>query len=214
MLTKLQTASLKYLAIPILTIFTISLTGNHAIAQTNEAKKSEQLQPLRSGVGILNFTGNMSWENTYMLSPDGLTEQTNTELQVEFQNIRMLSPHFGLGYSFFTTVFMSGFFEGGGLGGVGAGTAARYYPLDTKRWQPYLEGNFSAGYNLALSDAIGINDVGGFRYRTGLRAGLNYRVSNAFGLFIEIGPSWEYSEELQMDSRAFLIEIGIVLFRF
>ena len=126
----------------------------------------------------------------------------------------MLGSHLGLGYKFFSTVFMSGFFEGGGLGGGGVGPVARYYPLKTSRWQPYLQGSLAAGFNLALSDAQDINDVGGFRFRSGLRGGLGYRISNALGLFLGIGPTWEYGQGFHLDSRALQIDLGIELYQF
>ena len=212
---KLRTRSFQVFCALIVGILGLSLGAIELHAQAPKPERvEEQLQPLGSGTGILALTGNLRWHTFYIPRSTGPEEESQTELQVEFRNIRMLSSHIGIGYRTFATVFMSGFFEGGGLGGVALGPVARYYPLKSSRWQPYLQGNLLAGYNLALSDALGINDVGGVRFRSGLRGGLGYKFSNAFGMFFELGPSWEYSESLELDSRAIQFNVGIELFRF
>lgn len=213
MIKYIQTCILQFSLILVFALG-VAVSTNTSAAQTAAAKQKKQLQSLRSGIGILAFTGNLRWRNYYIGTSEGLKEESQIELQAEFRSIYMLSPHVGLGYRTFATVFMTGFFEGGGLGGVALGPIVRYYPLKSSRWQPYLQGNLLAGYNLALSDALGINDVGGIRYRSGLRGGLGYKFSNAFGMFFELGPSWEYSESLRLDSRAIQFNIGVELFRF
>ncbi len=186
-------------------------------AQTTDlAEEEKQILPLRSGVGITGLTGDIKVHNFYTCTPE-CDGRWQTELQFEIRNIRMLSRQFGIGYKGLATVFMAGFFEGGGLGGIGAGPLIRFYPLKTTKWQPYLQTGFLAGYNLALSNAIGIGDVDGFRYRADIRAGLTYRVTNALGLFFEIGRIWEYENNesnFEMIARGYQIQIGIELFNF
>src|SRR5699024_1484252 len=164
-----------------------------AQAQNTQLPPSVQLKPLKRGVHIYTFTGNLNWHTYYALTPTaGLSKESQTELYAAFQNITMLNAHFGLGYKFFTTVYMYGFFDGIGLGSVGLGPVARYFPLKSTRWQPYLQASFSAGYNLASTDKYIRNDDE-FAFIGALQAGLSYKLSDRVGLFIEAGPNWQYN---------------------
>ncbi len=183
-------------------------------AQNIRNRQHSQLKSLHSGVKIYGFTGNLFWHTFYASAADYFKKRSQTELQVQFRNIYLLGAHVGIGYKVLATAFMEGFFKGGGVGGIGGGPIVRIYPLKSGRWQPYLQTGFIAGYDLALSDVAGVEQYNGVRYRTGLRAGLNYRFTNAFGIFFEIGPEWEYAQGLNLDSHSLQINIGIELFRF
>jgi putative salt-induced outer membrane protein YdiY len=186
---------------------------NPLLAQ-NVQTKNTHFKSLHSGVKIYGFTGNLYWHTFYVSAANYFKKRSQTELQVQFRNIYLLGDHVGFGYKVLATAFMEGFFKGTVFGGVGGGPVLRIYPLKYGRWQPYLQGGFIAGFDLAQSIPGSFQQYNGVRYRTGLRAGLNYRFTNAFGIFFEIGPEWEYGQDLNLDSHSLQINIGIELFRF
>lgn len=186
-----------------------------SIAQTNNsANNSEQIMPLHSGVNIIDFTGKLHVLKTYYCVNCGHDGIWKTELQVEIRNINMLNSNLGLGYKALVTVYMTGFLKKGGFGGIGAGPLVRYYPLNTKKWQPYLQIGFLASSNLALGSAKDVGHTANFRYRANLRGGLSYRMSNAFGLFLEVGRTWEYVNTFDLAARSLQFQLGFELFRF
>lgn len=124
----------------------------------------------------------------------------------------MLNAHFGIGYKAFGTVASTGFFKDVGVGGIGGGPVLRLYPIKSVRWLPYLQGSFVAGFDLALRTG-GVAEYNGIRFRTSLRAGLDYKVSNNLGIFFEIGPKWEYVHGMQLVTHAMQMDVGIELFR-
>lgn len=194
-------------------LFTVNLPS--AVSQTTENIKSEDISALRTGVHIMDFTGNLSYYNVYRpcyQCEDGLKEEWQTQIKIEFRNIAMLNPQWGIGYKAFISAVMAGLFEGGGLGGIGAGPLIRFYPFKTIRWQPYLQAGVTAGYNLGLGRAAGIADVSSFRFRTFFLLGITYRTSQAFGLFLETGRKWEYERGSGLQAREWAINIGIELF--
>lgn len=195
----------------LLGIFCLVILGLAIITSPLKAQQSsekEQLEPLRSDVGIVGLTANLHWY-------DYSAANTHTELEIEFRNIRLLSSHVGVGYKVFGSVTMAGLFEDVNFGESGIGPILRYYPLESKRWQPYVQAGAFVGYKLALGDIeMDVNDDTGIRYRTSLRAGLTYRVTNAFGIFLEAGPTWDYASGFELDSRALQIDLGIELFLF
>lgn len=209
MIKKLNLFGFKLLGIVGIAILSLSVITSPVKAQ--ESPENEQLKSFRSDVGIVGLAANLQWYNYYSIFGDEMN--SNTELELQFRNIRMISSHVGIGYKALGNVYMTGFFEAAGVGSAGIGPMLRYYPLENTRWQPYLQGSGLIAYNLALADALGANDEG-VRFRTAMRAGLTYRVSNAFGIFLEAGPTWEYEPSFTLDSRALQIEIGIELFRF
>jgi hypothetical protein len=203
-----------------LTLGAIILFLTHPLAaQNTQSYSASQLQPLRSGVKLYDFAGNLQWQTYYSPSLNSNLQEylkiyTQSMVQVQFRQLFLLNAHVGVGYRVFGTAYVEGFFNGFGTGGAVAGPVLRVYPLKTTRWQPYLQAGFIGGYDLGLSDAAGIEHYKGASYRSGLRAGLNYRFTNAFSLFLEIGPEWEYDSSFQLDAHALQIDVGIELFQF
>lgn len=194
-------------------VFLLVLQAN-AQNSSSERLKSESLQPLEKGTRILMGTAGLFRSTNYIPSTDGFEKLVQTRLDIEFRNLRFTGKHFGWGIQALGELFMSGTFGNVGLGTIGLGPVLRGYPWLNDRWHSYIQGGFLIGYDLALGDAIGANRSEGMRYRTGLRAGANYRVSNAFGIFLETGPDWEADDNFSFDSRAWQFNIGIQLFRF
>lgn len=181
-------------------------------AQTQ--KKESKIQPFSSKTRILTGTAGLRWYNFYDMGADGLEENSNTELNLEFRHFWMVNRNIGWGLQGQTKIYMTGLFGNVGLGNMGIGPMLREYPWKNKHWQVYVQGGFLAGYDLALGDALGANRGEGMRYRTQLRTGLTYRVSNKFGIYLELGPDWEADESFTFDSRALELNIGIQLLRF
>lgn len=175
--------------------------------------QSHQIQPMSGDTRIWTGSANLRWYNFYRLTSGGLEEQSNTELDLEFRHLWLTSSNFGWGLQGMTQIYMVDLFGNVGLGNVGLGPLLRVYPWQNKHWQLYLEGNSMVGYDLALSDGLGANQEG-MRYRLGLRSGFSYRVSDKFGVYLELGPDWEASNRFEFDSRAFQLDVGIQLFRF
>lgn len=190
--------------------------GNYSVqAQTTSDGNGEPVKPLQAGVSMLEFSGNINWHTYYLTCVNcGSKERSQTRVRLALRNIYMLNSHVGLGYKGFANFYISGFFKGWGIGAGGLGPVARYYPFKSARWQPYLQGGFLAGINTALASLSGANTGEGIRFRSGLRAGLGYKVSNTFGLFLELGPVWEYNTSFQLEAHALQIDVGIILFRF
>lgn len=163
---------------------------------------------------IWTGTAGLRWDNFYVPSQNGVEKVSNTELNLEFRHIWMEGKDFGWGLQGITQVYMSGAFGNIGLGSIGAGPLWRVYPWLNDQWQFYLQGGGLAGYELALADASGADLSDSMKYRIGFRAGLTHRISNALGIYFEIGPDWETDSDFGFDSRALQIDIGIQLFRF
>lgn len=184
-------------------------------AQEQASKSSgAEIRPLQQGTRIWAGTAALSRQTTYFPGTEGARKNVQTLLDVQLRWLRFTGPYFGWGLQGVGELFMSGTFGYVSLGTLGVGPVLRGYPWQNKRWQTYLQGGLLAGYDLALGDALGANSGQGMRYRPGLRAGLTYRVSNAFGIYLETGPDWEADEAFQFDSRAWRLNIGIELFRF
>lgn len=208
MIKKLHTLSLKLLGIIIFAFVSMAVITSPLKAQ--ETSEKEQLKSLRSDVGIVGLTGHLGWHNYYTVS-DGM--DSDIELEVEFRNVRMMSSHVGIGYKFFGGISFVGPFDEIRFGESGIGPMLRYYPFDSKKWQPYLQASSLLGYQLTLGDAPeAVNS--GIRFRTSLKAGLTYRVTNSFGIFLEFGPAWDYDSAFSLDTNALRLNIGIELFRF
>lgn len=169
---------------------------------------------LRSDVGIVGLTANLDWWNSFTyLGSDTLEYGTNHEIEIVFRNVRMLNSKLGVGFMVLGSFFIDD--SDFGLGGWGLGPVARYYPLQTDRFVPYLQGQALLGANMGLGElADTINEANGFRMRLALQAGVGIRVTNNFGFFIEFGPAWESSTFFSPDSRVWQLNIGIDLYRF
>lgn len=156
----------------------------------------------------------------YTGNPDSgleLERRAQTQLELEFRNLRFINPVVSAGWQGLGQIYMDGTFGNIGLGAAALGPLVRAYPFsqrDGQHWQLYTQAGFLAGANLALGDAYGANAGEGARYRTGLRAGVTHRISNAFGIYLETGPDWEADEQFDFDSQAWQFEVGIQLFRF
>lgn len=195
----------------LITGFVFGCTGQ--ISALTAQEDTLEIQPLSDDTRIWTGTAGLRWYNFYTLSSGGLQEQSNTELDLEFRHLWLTSQNFGWGLQGITQIYMTDFFGNVGLGNVGVGPLLRAYPWQNNHWQFYLEGSSMAGYDLALSDGLGANQEG-MRYRLGLRAGLTYRMSDKFGIYLELGPDWEADESFEFDSRALQLDVGIQLFRF
>ncbi|MGK7369186.1 MAG: hypothetical protein ACNS64_03135 [Candidatus Halalkalibacterium sp. M3_1C_030] len=188
-----------------------------AYAQGVESmEQSQEIKPLRTDVGILGLTANFKWLNDFhYMGNKVLEEGENTELEIEFRDVRTMSPRTAIGFQ-----VMTSFFAGGsdfGVGSWGVGPVFRVHPLALQldRWQPYIQGDALFGNNMALGELSDTRNGGdGFRVRLGLRGGLAYRFTNEFGIFLEGGPDWEGSRFFKADARAWQINFGFDVYRF
>src|SRR5699024_2634137 len=149
MTQRLHSLFLKLLTAAGFAVFLLAALTSPLNAQ--QALEKGQFKSLRSDVGIVGFNANIHWYNYYLPSLNGLERNSNTELKLQFQNIRMVSAHVVVGYKAFANIYVTGFFEGFGVGSGALGPMLRYYPLETVRWQPYLQAGALIGLNLALS---------------------------------------------------------------
>ncbi|MDX1587069.1 MAG: hypothetical protein R3222_10000 [Balneolaceae bacterium] len=202
----------------ILTLLVFSLATNSVIAQSSESmEQAQQIKPLRTDVGILGLTANFKWLNdfTYMGNKVLESDDNTTELEIEFRDVRTMSPRAAIGFQVLTS-----FYAGGselGVGSWGLGPVLRAHPLayQLERWQPYVQADALFGNNMALGELADTRNGGdGFRVRLGLRGGLAYRFTNEFGVFVEAGPDWEGSRFFKADARAWQLNFGIDLYRF
>lgn len=187
-----------------------------AYAQT---QNQNRLESLRSDVGIHGLTANFHWLNdmTYM-GNDTLQYDGSSELELVYRNVRMMTPHLGVGYQLLTSFFVNGTSDGGpafGVGSWGLGPVIRAYPFSTERFQPYVQAKALMGNNMAIGRLANTADASeGFRVRLGLRAGVAYRINNNLGFFVEFGPDWGSGRIFRADSRAYQLNVGIDLYRF
>ncbi len=208
----------KYLLSLSMAIISTGLLASATFAQSGESMgQSQQIKPLRTDVGILGLTANFKWLNdfTYMGNKVLESDDTTTELEIEFRDVRTMSPRTAIGFQ-----VMTSFYAGDsdfGVGSWGLGPVFRVHPLalQLERWQPYVQGDALFGNNMALGELSDTRNGGdGFRVRLGLRGGLAYRFTNEFGIFLEGGPDWEGSRFFKADARAWQINFGVDLYRF
>ena len=194
------------------------ILSSPVFAQSSESmEQSQQIKPLRTDVGILGLTANFKWLNnfTYMGNKVLESDDNTTELEIEFRDVRTMSPRAAIGFQVLTS-----FYAGGselGVGSWGLGPVLRAHPLayQLERWQPYVQADALFGNNMALGELADTRNGGdGFRVRLGLRGGLAYRFTNEFGVFVEAGPDWEGSRFFKADARAWQLNFGIDLYRF
>lgn len=183
---------------------------------TDSPSQNNELESLRSDVGIHGLTANLHFFNdaTY-LGNDTLSYDGSSELEFIYRDIRMMSPRLGVGFqilgSFFTDAPNSSF----GVGSIGAGPVVRAYPFRTDRFLPYVQFNSLFGKDLAVGSLANTNEVGdGFRVRLGLRAGAAVRITNSLGLFTELGYDWESSRLFKADARALQFNVGFDYYLF
>lgn len=201
-----------------LTILISIFLSSAVFAQGSESmEQSQRIKPLRTDVGILGLTANFKWLNdfTYMGNKVLESDDNNTELEIEFRDVRTMSPRAAIGFQVLTSFYAGG--SDFGVGSWGLGPVFRAYPLAYKldRWQPYFQTDALFGNNMALGELSDTRNGGdGFRVRLGLRGGIAYRFTNEFGIFVEGGPDWESSRFFKADARAWQINFGIDLYRF
>lgn len=194
------------------------LISSAAFAQNSESmKQSQEIQPLRTDVGILGLTANFKWLNdfTYMGNKVLESDDNTTELEIEFRDVRTMSPRTAIGFQVLTSFYAGG--SDFGVGSWGLGPVLRAHPLayQLERWQPYVQADALFGNNMALGELSDTRNGGdGFRVRLGLRGGLAYRFTNEFGVFVEAGPDWEGSRFFKADARAWQLNFGVDLYRF
>ncbi|HKL19218.1 MAG TPA: hypothetical protein VJ905_09635 [Halalkalibaculum sp.] len=202
----------------LLLVFLVTgLLSSSAFAQSGEPmEQSQQIKPLRTDVGILGLTANFKWLNDFTYMGNKVLESgDNTELEIEFRDVRTMSPRAAIGFQVLTSFYAGG--SDFGVGSWGLGPVLRAYPLAYKldKWQPYVQADALFGNNMALGELADTRNGGdGFRVRLGLRGGLAYRFTNEFGLFLEAGPDWESSRFFKADARAWQINIGFDVYRF
>lgn len=212
-----KNVSLYFMVVCCFFIVAAVLPGQATAQQSSE----QEIHAPEKGTRIWTGTAALIYQTNYRSNPNNseleLEPDTQTQLDLEFRNLRHLSPSVSLGWYGRGQLFMDGAFNNIGLGAIGLGPLVRIYPFSQRgneRWQFYTQAGFMAGANLALGDAYGANAGEGARYRTGLRAGVTHRISNAFGIYLETGPDWEADDQFQFDSNAWQFEVGIQLFRF
>lgn len=201
-------------AILVISIFLISAT----VLRGQSPGDNATIQPLRSDVGINGLTVNLHSLGDYSyLGNDTLQTDGSSELEFVFRNVRMMSPRVGVGFQVLGSFFVdnSGDESSFGIGSWGIGPMLRAYPFKTNRFQPYVQGKALFGNNMAVGELANTRTGGeGFRVRLGLRGGAAYRISNAFGFFVEVGPDWESGRLFRADARTMQVNIGIDLYRF
>lgn len=189
-----------------------------ATLQAQSPDDPSSIQPLRSDVGINGLTANVHWLSDFSyLGNDTLRTDGSSELEFVFRNVRMMSPRVGVGFQVLGSFFVdnSGDGSGFGVGSWGLGPMVRAYPFKTDRFQPYVQGKALFGNNMAVGTMANTRTGGeGFRVRLGFRGGVAYRLSNALGFFVEVGPDWESGRLFKADARTIQVNIGIDLYRF
>lgn len=218
MIKKVSVSLSKISTVILFVIFSIGFLCEPVVAQTSPDSQAGQLEQLRSDVGIHGLTANLHWLSSfsYMGNDTLQVDDGSSELEFVYRNVRMMSPHVGVGFQLLTS-FFSNSGNGGsfGIGSWGLGPVVRAYPLRTEGFQPYVQANTLFGKNLAVSELANTQTGGnGFRVRLGLRAGLALRLSNSVGLFTEAGYDWESSELFKADARAFQFNIGFDFYMF
>lgn len=181
---------------------------------SSDSSTTTSIQPIQKGTKIWTGTAGVNRQTFFEPEVEGFEKEVQTRLDIAFQYLRSTHRDFSWGISVQTELFMSGTFGNLALGKAAVGPLLRGYPWQNERWQSYLQFGFLIGYDLALADAVGANRSEGVRVRPGLRAGLTYRVSNSFGIFLETGPDWEANQSFEFDSRSWQLNVGIQLFRF
>lgn len=216
MIKKVFASLCKYLGLIVLTVSSMGILSQPTIAQSNDSPQNDQLESLRSDVGIHGLTANIHWLSDFTyLKNDMLQNDGSSELEFVYRDVRMMSQRLGVGFQVLTSFFVNGDEHGFGVGSWGAGPIIRAYPFRTDRFQPYVQANALLGNNLAVSKlANSLSGGNGFRVRLGLRGGFAYRISNSVGLFTEIGYDWESSRIFRSDARALQANIGIDLYLF
>ncbi len=190
------------------------LTAPTAAAQN--ADNGDSIMPLRSDVGINGLKANFHWlSDFHYMGNDDLSYDGSSELEFVFRNVRMVSPRIGVGLQALTSFFVNGPDSDFGVGSWGLGPVVRAYPLKTDQFQPYLEAGALFGRNMGLGTLANTREAAdGFRARMSLRAGVAYRFTNSFGIFIEGGPDWESPRIFRSDARAWQLNFGVDLYRF
>jgi hypothetical protein len=216
MIKKLFDLRYNFLAVVIITLFSLG-TFSQSVAQSNSSSSQDnQLKPLRSDVGIHGLTANAHFLSDFSyLGTDTLNADGSSELEIVYRNVRTMSPRLGVGFQIVTSFFTDGENADFGVGSWGAGPVVRAYPFKTDRFQPYVQLNSLFGNNLAVSTLANTEDGGdGFRIRLGLRGGFALRLSNSVGLFTELGYDWESSRLFRSDARALQANVGVDLYLF
>lgn len=217
MIKQVFTSLFKYFALLAFTICSLAIITQPVAAQSDDlSQQDDQIETLRSDVGIHGFTANFHWLNnlTYK-GNDTLSTDGSSELEIVYRNVRMMSQRLGVGYQVVGSFFVNGDESDFGIGSWGAGPVVRAYPFKTDRVQPYVQLNSLFGNNLGLGTLANTEEAAdGFRVRFGLRGGVAVRLSNSVGLFTEVGYDWESSRIFKADSRALQANIGIDFYLF
>lgn len=201
----------------VLIIFAIGFSSQSATAQsTNSSEQDNQLQELRSDVGIHGLTVNLhALSDADYLGNDTLSFDGSSEIELVYRDVRMMSQRLGVGFQILTSIFTDGENADFGLASWGIGPIVRAYPFRTDRFQPYAQLNMLLGKNFAIAEFANAGDTfDGFRMRLGMRAGTAYRISNNWGVFGEVGYDWGSSTFFKADTRALQVNIGVDFYLF
>ncbi|WP_020401939.1 hypothetical protein [Gracilimonas tropica] len=134
-------------------------------------------------------------------------------LGLDMDYLRLINEDWGIGTKAFFEGFIAKEFRSVRLIYIGLGPIVRRYIWKKDRIRTYAQVNTLLGYDMELGEYYGGYGGSGFRYRLGLRAGASYRLSNAAGVFLNIGPDWE-GDDAGFDTWGVDFEFGIQLFRF
>ncbi len=208
----------KILSLILFSIFSIAFMVEPVVAQTSPGPQEDQLELLRSDVGVHGLTANLHGLSDFSyMGNDTLQNDGSSELEFVYRNVRTMSSHTAVGFQILTSFFVDNSGDGSsfGVGSWGLGPVVRGYPLKTERFHPYVQANSMFGKNLAVSELANTQTGGnGLRIRLGLRAGLAFRITNTIGLFTEAGYDWESSQLFKADARALQFNFGFDFYMF
>tara|TARA_R110002124_G_scaffold216122_2_gene381915 strand:+ start:7600 stop:8199 length:600 start_codon:yes stop_codon:yes gene_type:complete len=170
---------------------------------------------IQKGMSIWEFSGAITHNKNFIAGPSGYETIRNTIISTDFNYIRLLNNRFGVGVKGFTKIFISDGFDGIDIGTIALGPIARTYFYNKDLLGFYFDASYLIGYDMQLSDAFGSIQNGDVRFRTSLRLGSSYRVTNSLGLFIEFGPDWEGDfPRVETDAKGVELSLGFQLFKF
>lgn len=200
----------------VLIILSIGLFSQPVAAQSINSSSQNQLNKLRSDVGIHGLTANIhALGDVSYLGNDTLSFDGSSELEFVYRDVRMMSPRLGVGFQILAGFFQDGENANFGIGSWGLGPIVRAYPFKTDRFQPYAQFNMLAGKNFAVGHLANATDTfDGFRMRLGLRAGTAVRITDRLGLFGEVGYDWGSSSLFKADARALQVNFGVDYYLF
>lgn len=181
----------------------------------NGFSQNEGVNSIQKDMSIWELSGAIAHNKSFIAEPSGFETIRNTIISTDLSYIRMLNNKFGAGIEGFTKIFISDGFDGVDIGTIAIGPMARLYFYDKDLLSFYFDASYLIGYDMQLSDAFGSTQNGDVRFRTSLRLGSSYRLSNSLGLFLELGPDWEGDfPGVETNAKGIELSLGFQLFKF